>query len=87
VAAIIGIVAIVGWVAFWWALAHGPAAARLAALCGVGSLTFFAYPLWVIYADTSVPWATSAALAVLAITLGIFAYRERTPRHESSVRE
>jgi hypothetical protein len=76
------------WVAFWRGLAKGPAAVILAVLCGFGSLAFFAYSILAMYADTSALLAASAALFVLAITLGIFAYtNERATGHESSVPE
>jgi hypothetical protein len=74
--------------AFARGLAKGPAAVRLAVLCGFGSLAFFAYAVMTIYVDRSAPFAASAALFILAIALGVFAYNnERATAHESSVLE
>jgi cation transport ATPase len=79
------------WVAFWRGLAKGPAAIRLAVLCGFGSLVLFGYSVMAIYTSyfsRDVFLAGSAALFVLAITLGIFSYtNERAASHKSSAQE
>jgi hypothetical protein len=75
--------------AFTTGLAKGPAAVRVAVLCGLGSLAFFGYAVMALDANTAAPYlAASAALLILAITLGIFAYtNEQATSRESSVRE
>jgi cation transport ATPase len=79
------------WVAFWRGLAKGPAAVQLAVLCGLGSLVLFGYAILAIYTSyfsRPVFLAGSAALCILAITLGIFAYtNDRATSHESSAGE
>jgi hypothetical protein len=79
------------WVAFWRGLAKGPAAIQLAVLLGLGSLVLFGYAIVAIYTSyfsRPVYLAGSAALFILAISLGIFAYtNERATSRESSVRE
>jgi hypothetical protein len=73
--------------AFARGLAKGPAAVRAAVLYGFGSLAFFAYAVMVMYANTAALLAASAALFILAITLGVFAHtNERAASRESSVR-
>ena len=78
------------WIAFWRGLAKG-AAVGVAVLCGLGGLVLFGFAIVMIYISDftrSVCLAGSAALFVLAITLGIFAYsNERATSHESSVPE
>ena len=77
------------WVAFWRGLAKGPPAFQLAVLLGLGSLATFGYAIQTIGASStskSVSLALSAALFILAITLGLRAYmdeREQT-RHPGS---
>lgn len=74
--------------AFVWGLAKGPAALRLAVLFGFASLTLFGVAILTIHANTSALLAASAALFILAISLGIFAYtNERATSDESAVRE
>jgi hypothetical protein len=75
-------------VAFVWGLIRGPAAIRLAMLLGFGSFVFFGYGILVIYGDTYLFLAISAALFILAVTAGISAYtNERATRHASSARQ
>ena len=76
------------WFAFWRGLAKG-LATGLAVLCGFAGLVLFGYSILAIYPaqfSGTVYLAASAALFILAITLGIIAYtKERAMSHESSV--
>jgi hypothetical protein len=79
------------WVAFWRGLAKGPAAVQLAVLLGLASLVLFGYAILAIYTSyfsRPVYLAGSAALFILAITLGVFGYaNERATSHKSPSRE
>ena len=55
------------WIAFWRGLAKGPAAVRLAVLCGFGSLVLFGFGIQP-YFPSDVFLAGSAALIVLPET-------------------
>jgi hypothetical protein len=71
--------------AFVWGLIKGPMAIRLAVLLGFGSFVSFGYGVLVIYGDTYLFLALSAALFILAVTVGISASRsERATAHASS---
>jgi hypothetical protein len=77
--------------AFAWGLAKGSAAARLAVLLGLGSLILLGYAIVAIYTSyfgRPVFLAGSAALFILAITMGIRAYLDdRTTSQGSPGRE
>ena len=69
---------------------HGEGAGDscVAVLCGFGSLAFFTYGVMRVYANTAAFLAASAALFILAITMGVFAYtNERATSRELSVRD
>jgi hypothetical protein len=73
-------------VAIVWAFVRGPAAVRLAAICTFLSLAFLAIAVVIIYLPfgRGIYLGASAAFGILAVTLGISAYRAEVAQREST---